>query len=166
MPTINARALSNSTGAVLADVERTGRPAIVTVRGRPVAALVPLSDEALEDWVLASAPEFVANMAEAEAEMAAGVRGRPLADVLAELDGPAAARRQRAARTTIKRTGRSPAPQPTTAPLRAAASKRAAISGAARRAAATSERSASGASKRSASSGAATSKRSAARGAR
>jgi len=86
MPTINTRTLSHNTGEVLAEVERSGRPAIVTVRGRPVAALVPLCDEDLEDWVLANAPEYVANMAEAEAEIAAGVRGQSVADVFAELD--------------------------------------------------------------------------------
>lgn len=37
-------------------------------------------------WVLANAPGFVANMAEADEEIVKGVRGKPLAEVLAELD--------------------------------------------------------------------------------
>jgi len=44
----------------------------VTSRGKLVAAVVPVDDEAVADWVLANAPEFVASMAEAEDDLAAG----------------------------------------------------------------------------------------------
>jgi hypothetical protein len=43
-----------------------------------------------EDWVLANASEFVANMKDAHAEIARGKRGVPLDVVLAELEGEAA----------------------------------------------------------------------------
>ena len=68
------------------DVATSGQPAVVIKHGKPVAAVVPIDQEALEDWVLANAPDFVANMAEADDEISKGVRGKPLGEVLAELD--------------------------------------------------------------------------------
>lgn len=84
--TVSIRDLANNASAVVDEVATSGRPAVVTKHGKPVAAVVPIDQEALEDWVLANAPEFVANMAEADEEIAAGVRGKSLGQVLAELD--------------------------------------------------------------------------------
>lgn len=86
MATVSIRDLAHNASAVVDEVATSGRPAVVTKHGRPVAAVVPIDQEALEDWVLANAPEFVANMAEADAEIAGGGRGTPLAEALAELD--------------------------------------------------------------------------------
>lgn len=86
MATVSIRELANQTKAVIEEVARSGRPALVTQRGKPVAALVPLDQEALEDWILANAPEYAASMVEADDELARGDRGRPLDDVLADLD--------------------------------------------------------------------------------
>lgn len=86
MPTVSIRELANQTKAVIEEVARSGRPALVTQRGKPVAALVPLDLEALEDWILADAPKYAASMAEAEGELAGGDRGRLLDEVLADLD--------------------------------------------------------------------------------
>lgn len=86
MSTVSIRDLANNASAVVDEVATSGRPAVVTKHGKPVAAVVPIDQEALEDWVLANAPEFVANMAEADEEIAKGVRGKPLDEVLAELD--------------------------------------------------------------------------------
>lgn len=86
MSTVSIRDLANNASAVVDEVATSGRPAVVTKHGKPVAAVVPIDQEALEDWVLANAPEFVANMAEADVEIAKGVRGKPLGEVLAELD--------------------------------------------------------------------------------
>lgn len=84
--TVSIRELANNLSGVIDEVSRSGRPAVVTKRGKPVAAVVPIDQDALEDWVLANAPEFVAAMAEADDDIAAGRRGRPLEDVWAELD--------------------------------------------------------------------------------
>ena len=84
MTTISMRDLSRQTAHVLDEVERTQRPALVTRNGRPVAALVPIDGEDLEDYLLANAEEYVAAMREADEDMAAG-RGRAAADVFAEL---------------------------------------------------------------------------------
>lgn len=86
MDSIGVRELAERASAVVAEVERTGEPALVTRRGRPVAAVVPIDVEELRDFVLANAPEFAAGRREAEAEIARGLRGVPLAEVLAELD--------------------------------------------------------------------------------
>lgn len=86
MSTVSIRDLANNASAVVDEVATSGRPAVVTKHGKPVAAVVPIDQEALEDWVLANGPEFVANMAEADEEIAGGVRGKPLRQVLDELD--------------------------------------------------------------------------------
>ena len=84
--TVSIRDLANNASAVVDEVATSGRPAVVTRHGKPVAAVVPIDQEALEDWVLANAPEYVANMAETEAEIARGERGTPLEEAIAELD--------------------------------------------------------------------------------
>lgn len=84
MASVTIRELSRNTGQVLDEVQQTGRPALVTRNGRLVAALIPLDDEALEDFVLASLPEFVAGRAKADAELATGDT-RSLDDVLDEI---------------------------------------------------------------------------------
>lgn len=84
--TVSIRELANETKRVVEEVVRTGRPALVTQRGRALVAVVPIDEEALEDWILATAPQYVTAMQEADAEIAAGVQGTPLSDVIAELD--------------------------------------------------------------------------------
>ena len=85
MPTVSIRELANNASGVVASVAETGRPAIVTKHGRPVAAVVPIDQEELEDFVLANAPEFVAGRHQADADLAAG-RTRSIGKVLADLD--------------------------------------------------------------------------------
>ena len=84
MSSVTIRALARNASGVVDGVVRTGRPAVVTRNGRPVAAVVPIDLEKLEDFILASAPEFVASRVEADAELGAG-QTRPLEAVLAEL---------------------------------------------------------------------------------
>lgn len=72
MSNVTLRDLSRHTGKVVAGVAATRRPALVTSRGRVVAAVVPIDDDALADWVLANAPEFVSDMAAAEREFESG----------------------------------------------------------------------------------------------
>lgn len=73
---------------MIENVRTSGRPTVITKRGRPVAAIVPIDEEALADWILANAPEFVSNMAEAEAEIAAGVKGVSVEEAFATLSDP------------------------------------------------------------------------------
>lgn len=85
MPTVNARDLARRTADILDDVEKTGRPALVVRNGRPVAALVAIDEAELEDFVLASAPEYARGMREANAALIAG-SVRDADDLFAELD--------------------------------------------------------------------------------
>lgn len=72
MPHVSIRDLQRNAGGVVAEVASSGRPALVTKHGRPVAAVIPISEDDLEDWVLANAPEFVAGRRKADRELAAG----------------------------------------------------------------------------------------------
>lgn len=87
MPIVSVRELAQSTSRILAQVQESGRPAIVTKNGRPYASLVPINETDLEDFVLANAPEFVEDRRRADEEFAAG-RTRSLDDVVADLDLP------------------------------------------------------------------------------
>jgi hypothetical protein len=48
--------------------------------------VLPISEDDLYDYVLANAPEYVRDMRGADERIARGEHGRPLEDVLAELD--------------------------------------------------------------------------------
>ncbi len=84
MPTITIRDLARRSSRVVDDVASSGRPAIITRRGKPVGALIAIDPDQLEDFVLGNAPEYAAAMRAAEADLAAG-RTRPIADVIEEL---------------------------------------------------------------------------------
>lgn len=72
MSTIGIRDLARNASSIINDIEQTKEPALITRRGRPVAYMVPIDAEQLEDFVLANAPSFVTGMADANAELAAG----------------------------------------------------------------------------------------------
>jgi prevent-host-death family protein len=84
MPTVSIRELANRASAVVDEVAKSGKPAVVTKRGKPVAAVVPIDPDALDDWVLANAPEFTRAMREADEDLAIG-RTVPLTDLRQEL---------------------------------------------------------------------------------
>jgi prevent-host-death family protein len=84
MTTVGIRELSNNTSQVVDEVATTGRPTFVTRHGKPVAVVLPVDEDALEDWVLANAPEYVRSMAEADADLEAG-RTRPWWEARSEL---------------------------------------------------------------------------------
>src|SRR3989442_10854072 len=69
MAAVNVRELARNTSKVISDVARRKRPTIITRGGRPVAAVVPIDANALEDWILANSPVFVEGMREADAEL-------------------------------------------------------------------------------------------------
>ncbi len=97
MPIVNVRELSRATSKVIGSVVRTGRPAVVTRGGRPVALVTALDPDALEDWVLANAPEFVRGMRQADEDLA---KGRTIS-----LDAYLAERRQRRTSARGKESG-------------------------------------------------------------
>jgi prevent-host-death family protein len=75
MSTINMRELSRNTKSVIEEVVRSGRPAIITVHGRPQAAITPLvgAVEAAEEHVLRNAPAQVERaVREGEADLIGG----------------------------------------------------------------------------------------------
>jgi prevent-host-death family protein len=53
--TVSIRELQRNASRVVDDVAASGRPALVTRHGHPVAALVPVAERELEDLVLAAA---------------------------------------------------------------------------------------------------------------
>jgi prevent-host-death family protein len=85
MGVVGVRELGRSASKVVGDVRRTGRPVIVTVNGQPVAVVVPLKAEDLEDYVLAYGEEFIRDRRQAERELRDG-KTHALADVVSELD--------------------------------------------------------------------------------
>src|ERR1700694_312376 len=52
MASVHLRDLARNTATALQELETTRRPALVTRNGKPVAALVPIDETALEDWLL------------------------------------------------------------------------------------------------------------------
>jgi prevent-host-death family protein len=81
MGTIGIRDLSRNASQVIDQVSSTGSPMIVTKHGRPVAAVIAVDPDALEDFVLGAALEHIAARRAADADLAAG-RTRPAAAVL------------------------------------------------------------------------------------
>jgi|ERR1700686_120652 prevent-host-death family protein len=63
MATVTLRELARNTATVLQELETTRRPALVTRNGRPVAALVPIDETALEDWLLEHASVYTLEVA-------------------------------------------------------------------------------------------------------
>ena len=81
MGTIGIRDLSRNASQVIDQVSSTGSPMIVTKHGRPVAAVVAIDPDALEDFVLATAPEYAADRRAADRDLAAD-RAQPAAAVI------------------------------------------------------------------------------------
>lgn len=72
MEIVGIRDLSRRTRELVEEAERTGQPILVTRRGRPAVVLYAVSEDDLEDFVLANAPEFVQSLAEADRDLARG----------------------------------------------------------------------------------------------
>lgn len=86
MSTVSIRELGRQVSGVVDEVRTTGRPTFVTRRGTPVAVLLPLDAEQLEDYVLANAPEYVASMRAADESIDRGESGVALVDAIAEFE--------------------------------------------------------------------------------
>ncbi len=72
MASVNVRELARNTSKVIDDVTHRRQATLVTRDGLPVAALVPIDADALQDWILANAPEFVEGMRLADEEARRG----------------------------------------------------------------------------------------------
>ena len=72
MAVVNMRELARSTSRVVEAVHRSGKAALVTRGGRPVVAMIPIDEDALEDWILANSPGFAASLRKADADLRAG----------------------------------------------------------------------------------------------
>jgi prevent-host-death family protein len=83
---VGIRELARQASQIIERVETTRRPALITRHGRPVAALVPVDEGELEDWILANAPEFVRSMRQADREIARGQLGKPLEQILSQIE--------------------------------------------------------------------------------
>ena len=66
MATVTLRELARNTASVLQELESSRRPALVTRNGKPVAALVPIDQTALEDWLLEHASFYTREVAAAD----------------------------------------------------------------------------------------------------
>jgi prevent-host-death family protein len=73
---VSIRDLSRNPSAVVDEVERTGRPALVTRNGKPIAALVRIEQDKLEDWLLSTvaSPPIGASLEESPEELRADAR--------------------------------------------------------------------------------------------
>jgi prevent-host-death family protein len=71
MKTVNTVELKNHANRLLRHVRR-GQPIVVTHRGKTAAALIPLTDEEIEELALAYSPAVRQLLAEAEADVRAG----------------------------------------------------------------------------------------------
>jgi len=86
MQTVGVRELVNRASVLLDELGNGGQPVIVTRHGQPVAVLSAIDAEAFYDYVLAQAPEFVRGRQEADEEISRGELGKPLTEVVAELE--------------------------------------------------------------------------------
>lgn len=71
MKLINTVELKNHTNEILRQVH-LGHPIAVTRRGKPYAAMIPLTEEGLEDLIFEYSPRLRRMIAEAEADVKAG----------------------------------------------------------------------------------------------
>ncbi len=87
MRTVGVRELVNRASALLDELGNGGQPVIVTRHGQPVAVLSAIDADALYDYVLTHAPEFVrGRQKEADEAIARGELGPPLTEVVAEME--------------------------------------------------------------------------------
>ena len=69
MSAVNIRELARRTSRVVDAVHRSRRAALVTRGGRPIVAIIPLDEDALDDWILTNNAPFVASLREANADL-------------------------------------------------------------------------------------------------
>lgn len=85
METLGIRQLQNNPSEVIRNVENNLEPALITRHGRPAAVILPIDEGSLEDYILANAPEYVADMKAADRDLREG-KTEPMKDVFDSLD--------------------------------------------------------------------------------
>jgi prevent-host-death family protein len=58
--TVSIRELARNAAKVVEQVTRTGRPTLIAKRGKPVAVVLPVDQDKLEQHIIDTAPEYVA----------------------------------------------------------------------------------------------------------
>ena len=104
VPLLGIRAFSRRVSREIESVIETGEPLVLTKHGRPVAAVVPIDENSLEDFVIAHAPEFTAAMKAADVELARG-ETKPLSETLDEIEAEEDDARPREREATPERAG-------------------------------------------------------------
>lgn len=95
MATVNVRELARNTSKVIDAAAKRHKPTLVTRDGKTVAAVFPINSVAMEDWILANAPEFVEGMRLADEELR---QGKTMSFDTLRADDRRTAKRARAAR--------------------------------------------------------------------
>src|SRR3954471_16556481 len=85
MPFISMRELLRNPNRVFNEIDEKNEPFVVTRRGQPIAALVPVAPSQLQNVVLGAAPELLESRRDAETAGAEG-RTKPLGDLVQQLD--------------------------------------------------------------------------------
>src|SRR4051794_528582 len=85
MAAVGLRKLSRETREVIERLEESREPVLIVRRGKPIAALVAVDGENLNQLLLAGLPEFVEERRRADEELA-NSQTRPLGEVMAEIE--------------------------------------------------------------------------------
>jgi prevent-host-death family protein len=85
MASVTVRELGRDTKRIVAEVRERNKPTLITNRGTPVAAIMPIEDDLLEEFLLSKYVEDLGVIEEAERELAAG-ETISAEDAAAELD--------------------------------------------------------------------------------
>lgn len=86
MPFVSMRDLQRNAAQVIDDATDSGKPAVVTRNGKPVAILTAVDEEAFEDFLLARMPSLDADVREALEDADQGLTrkaGQVIADIRA-----------------------------------------------------------------------------------
>ena len=81
MPVVGIRQLARNASAIIRDVSRTGKPTVVTDRGKPVGVIYPFDEEDLDDYLLANLPGLAERLERADRDIAEG-KTIPLEELL------------------------------------------------------------------------------------
>ena len=72
MPTVGVRELKTRATDIIKQVREEGREFIITYRGTPVGLLIPITEDDLEDYILARHPFFADLRSQARTEIENG----------------------------------------------------------------------------------------------
>lgn len=85
MATVGLRTLSRETRKVIEQLEESREPVLILRRGKPIAALVAVDGENLNQLLIEGLPEFIEERRQADEELG-DAQTRPLAEVMKEIE--------------------------------------------------------------------------------